>query len=102
MTFTVRPRGQLLPAEGGDQVAEPAIEVTAVVWADKAPGSWGGIIEAGAAAQALRERVLAGQNQYRLRLADGREGLVDLALSDFEADGARPLTFSGASVMSHG
>ena len=103
MTFTVRPHGQLLPAEGGsDQVAQPAIDVTAVVWADKAPGGWGGIIEAGAAAEALRAQVLAGQNQYRLRLADGREGLVALALSEFEADGARPLTFIGVSVMSRG
>jgi hypothetical protein len=102
MTFTVRPRGQLLAAEGGDPVAQPAIDVTAVVWAEKAPDAWGGIIEAGPGAEALRKRVLAGQNRYRLRLADGREGLVELALSEFEADGARPLTFSGVSVMSHG
>ncbi len=102
MTLTVRPRGQLWPAESGDPAAQPAIDVTAVVWADTEPGAWGGIIEAGAAAGALRERVLAGQNQYRLRLADGREGTVALALSEFEADGARPLTVSGVSVMSHG
>jgi hypothetical protein len=98
MTLTVRPRGQLLPAEGEGS----AIDVTAVVWADTAPGAWGGIVEAGAAAQILRDRLLAGQNRYRLRLADGREGLVDLALSEFDADGSRPLTFAGVSVMNHG
>jgi hypothetical protein len=98
MTLTVRPRGQLLPAEG----AGSPIDVTAVVWADRAPGAWGGVVEAGAAAQTLRERVLAGQTRYRLRLADGREELVELALSEFEADGSRPLTFAGASVMNHG
>ncbi len=98
MTLTVRPRGQLLPPDGEGS----AIEVTAVVWSDRQPGNWGGIVEAEVAAPMLRERVRAGQKRYRLRLADGREGLVELALSEFEADGARPLTFTGASVLNHG
>jgi hypothetical protein len=97
MTLTVRPRGQLLPVDGD----EPAIEVTAVTWSEKDAGvdAWGGIIEAEERSAMLREQIAAGGARYRLRLADGREGVVELGLSEFEADGSRPIVFRSAGAL---
>ncbi len=101
MTLTVRPRGKLLPPEG----ETPAIDVTAVVWSDRGSdagpgaGDWGGIIEAPDDAAGLRARIAGGQTRYRLRLEDGREGVIEMALSEFEADGTQPIKFSGAGPL---
>jgi hypothetical protein len=97
MVLTVRQRGQLLP--GAD--AEAIDEVIAVVWFDRdeESGPWGGIVEPEAAGPQLRTQVGGGQKRYWLRLMDGREGMVELQLSQFEADGAHPLCFSGVGSL---
>ncbi|HEX9116048.1 MAG TPA: hypothetical protein VGA61_08270, partial [Anaerolineae bacterium] len=80
---------------------EPVDEVVATVWFDRdeAEGPWGGIVEPEMAGSLLRAQVSAGERRYRLRLEDGRSGLLDLALSEFEADGDRPLAFAGSGRL---
>jgi hypothetical protein len=96
MVLTVRQRGQLLAH--ADEVID---DVVATVWfdGDEATGSWGGIVEPAIAGSLLRAQVMAGQTHYRLQLEDGRAGLVTLGLSEFEADGAQPLTFAGSGAL---
>ncbi len=71
--------------------------MVATIWFDQTEGGirWGGIVEPQVAAPILHAQVLAGQVRYRLQLEDGRMGAVELGLSEFEADGQRPLTFAG-------
>ncbi len=96
MVLTVRQRGQLLAH--GDEAID---DVVATVWfdGDEASGPWGGIVEPALAGPLLRAQVLAGQTHYRLQLEDGRAGAVTLGLSEFEADGAQPLTFVGNGAL---
>jgi hypothetical protein len=93
MVLTVRQRGQLLLAHSD----QPVDDVVATVWFDQTEDGfrWGGIVEPQVAAPILQAQVLAGQVRYRLQLEDGRTGAVELSLSEFEADGQRPLTFAG-------
>ena len=93
MTMTVRHRGELLALDDG----HPLDTVVAVIWfdPDEETGAWGGIIEPATQAVWLHEQLAGGQARYRLALDDGRSGVVTLAVSPFEADGARPLTFAG-------
>ncbi len=97
MVLTIRQRGQLLLAHSG----QPVDDVVATVWFDPSEddGAWGGIVEPQVAAPILHAQVLAGQRHYRLRLEDGRAGAVELSLSEFEADGERPLTFAGVGHL---
>ena len=97
MVMTTRQRGQLLDATSRATVAD----VITATWfdPDEDTGAWGGIVEAGPAADHLRGEVQAGRTRYGLRLEDGREGLIDLGLSEFVADGAPPLTFRGAGQL---
>jgi hypothetical protein len=96
MVLTVRQRGQLLAHE--DEVID---DVVATVWfdGDESAGQWGGIVEPAIAGSLVRAQVLAGQTHYRLQLEDGRAGSVTLSLSEFEADGAQPLTFVGGGAL---
>jgi hypothetical protein len=93
MTLSIRAPATLLGAET-DEILAGGI---AVIWAD--PEGWGGVFEAGAPAEALREAVAAAPVRARLRTADGRLATVTLALSEFVADAARPLTFRGEGVI---
>jgi hypothetical protein len=96
MVLTVRQRGQLMMDNG-----EVIDDVVATVWfeGNEEHGPWGGIIEPQVAASVVSAQVLTGQIRYRLRLEDGREGAVKLGLSEFDADGAHPLTFAGQGVL---
>ncbi len=97
MVLTVRQRGQLLLPH-----AEHVLDdVVATVWfeQDEESEGWGGILEPQMAGALLRAQVSAGQRRYRLQLEDGRSGMLDLGLSEFEADGERPLAFTGFGVM---
>ncbi len=97
MALTVRQRGQLFLPNRKDQVDD----VVATVWfdQDEERGSWGGIVEPEMAASLLRAEVVAGRTRYHLRLEDGRAGAVRLHLSEFEADGVRPLAFEGLGTL---
>ncbi len=96
MVLTVRQRGQLLLQDG--EVIDDAV---ATIWfdGDEERGAWGGIIEPQLAGTLLCAQVSAGQARYLLRIEDGREGTVDLGLSEFDADGAHPLTFTGVDAL---
>jgi hypothetical protein len=96
MVLTVRQRGQLLLQDG--EVIDDAV---ATVWfeGDEERGAWGGIIEPQLAGTLICAQVSVGQTTYVLRLEDGREGTVSLSLSEFDADGAHPLTFTGAGAL---
>ncbi len=96
MVLTVRQRGQLLLEDG-----EAIDEAIATVWFDddEERGAWGGIIEPQMAGTLVMAQVSAGQTKYLLRLEDGREGTVKLSLSEFNADGAHPLTFTGVDAL---
>ncbi len=100
MVLTVRQRGQLFLPNRKDQVDD----VVVTVWFDhdEERGPWGGIVEPEMAASLLRAEVAAGRTRYHLRLEDGRAGPVKLRLSEFEADGARPLAFEGAGALVRG
>ena len=97
MTLTVRHEGQLLSFEDGNLLDK----VVAVSWFDagEGDGRWGGIIEPSTGRPRLEAQVRAGQTRYRLRLDDGREGVIELGLSEFEADGVRPFTYSGIGQL---
>jgi hypothetical protein len=97
MTLTVRHRGQLLSAEGQDVVDD----VVAVIWfdPDEETGAWGGIVELGKSASDVRRQVSDGPRRYGLRLDDGRHGTIEMILSEFVADGAPPLAFSGIGTL---
>ncbi len=97
MVLTVRQRGQLFLPNRKDQVDD----VVATVWFDQneETGPWGGIVEPEMAASLLRAEVAAGRTQFHLLLEDGRAGAVKLRLSEFEADGARPLAVDGVGTL---
>ncbi len=96
MVLTVRQRCQLLLPDG-----EAIDDAVATVWfdGDEEHGAWGGIIEPQLAGTLLCAQISAGQTHYVLRLEDGREGKVNLGLSEFDADGAHPLTFTGVDAL---
>lgn len=89
MTLSIRAPATLLSYDAHALLADGV----AVIWAD--PAGWGGVFEAEAPAEALREAAAARPLVARLRIHDGRLATVTLVPSAFVADGARPLVFRG-------
>jgi hypothetical protein len=93
MTLSIRAPARLLAAADD----APLAEGVAVIWAD--PAGWGGIFEISGPAEALRAAATAEPLVARLHTHDGRLTTVTLAPSEFVADGACPLTFSGVGAI---
>ncbi len=68
------------------------------VWLDY-DGSWGGIIEPLSGELPRSVTITGDQTIWYLALDDGREGTIDVVPSQFEADGAHPLTFCGRGEL---
>ena len=93
MTLSIRIPATLLRAA----TQAPLASGIAVIWAD--PEGWGGIFEATEQAETLRATVAAQPLAALLQTADGREAAVTLGLSEFVADGVRPLILQGEGAF---
>jgi len=69
-----------------------------IIWLDD-NGRWGGVIEP--LKGALRASLAQAEAPlpWHLRLDDGREGDIEVTLSQFVADGVRPLQFAGRGAL---
>ena len=93
MTLSIRTPAKLLSATT-DEVLAGGI---AIIWGD--PQVWGGIFDAQEQGDQLRAIIGKQPVTASLQTADGRTKTVTLALSEFIADGVRPITFSGRGQL---
>ena len=91
MTLTTRHKGALKSPDG------TSWEVIALTWFDKA--EWGGFLEVLEDEEKLRKSISPDGSTLELSLDDGRRGEIQVRLSEFIADGKRPLVFSGKGKL---